>query len=125
MQLNHLNLVVSDLAAARAFFIDLFDFQLLVQHGEAIAILSDGQGFILALSDAARFGEAHPTYPKNFHVGFLLDQPTEVDQAYDRVVASGITPAHTPRTQHGSYGFYFTALNGMLFEISCWQGGEG
>lgn len=122
MYLNHLNLPVANFAEARALFEDLLGFQFLVQHGDVIAILSDGNGFTLALSNAASFGGDTPRYPQGFHVGFLLDQPAHVDQAYDRVAAAGISPEHRPRNQHGSYGFYFTALSGIPFEIACWLG---
>lgn len=122
MHLNHLNLPVDNLAESRALFEDLLGFQFLVQHGDVIAILSDGHGFTLALANAARFGGSTPRYPESFHVGFLLDQPELVDQTYDRVVAAGIAPGHRPRIQHGSYGFYFTALGSILFEIGCWLG---
>lgn len=122
MQLNHLNLPAANLAEARALFIDLLGFQLLVQHGDLIVILSDGNGFTLALSNAAHFGGETPRYPEGFHVGFLLDTTALVDEAYERVVGAGIAPEHRPHNQHGSYGFYFTALDGVLFEISCWLG---
>lgn len=122
MRLNHLNLPVENLAAARSLFEDLLGFQLLAQHGDAIAILSDGNGSVLALSNAAHFGGETPRYPEGFHVGFLLVTTALVDQAYERVVAAGIAPGHRPRKQHGSYGFYFAALGGLTFEISCWLG---
>jgi catechol 2,3-dioxygenase-like lactoylglutathione lyase family enzyme len=122
MHLNHLNLPVADLAAARVLFEELFGFQCLDQRGDALASLTDGAGFSLVLANAARFGDEIPRYPKVFHVGFILDQREQVDQMYDRVVAAGITPAHRPRHQHGSYGFYFTALDGILFEIASYEG---
>ncbi len=122
MHLNHLNLPVNNLAEARALFQDLLGFQLLAQHGDAIAILSDGNGFTLALSNAASFGGETPRYPEGFHVGFLLDTIALVDQAHEHVAAAGISPEHRPHKQHGSYGFYFRALDGIRFEIACWLG---
>jgi catechol 2,3-dioxygenase-like lactoylglutathione lyase family enzyme len=121
MHLNHLNLPVADLAAARTLFEDLFGFQLLDQRGDVIASLTDDNGFTLVLANAARFGGETPRYPNTFHIGFILDQRENIDQMYDRVSAAGITPDHRPRRQHGSYGFYFTALDGILFEIASYQ----
>lgn len=107
MQLNHLNLCVDDLAAARDFFVSAFDFALLGDKGGAIV----SQGFTLVLADVSRFGGEVPVrYPKGFHVGFLQETHDKVDAIYARLVAAGITPDHAPRNINGNYGFYFTAL---------------
>ena len=55
MQLNHLNLCVNDLTEARTFFQNCFDFQFLEQKGEAVAIMTDGHGFTLVLSNPRAF----------------------------------------------------------------------
>lgn len=121
MQLNHLNLCVLDLTEACTFFQDHFDFQLLEQKGNAIAVMTDGQGFTLVLSNSRAFGyqgDAQP-YPEGFHIGFIQGTSTQVDQIYHRLAAADMQISHEPRKMHGSYGFYFTALNDVLFEISC------
>ena len=114
MQLNHLNLCVEDLAEARTFFQNCFDFQLLEQKGEALAIMNDGHGFTLVLSKL----RATHTYPKDFHIGFLLETSDQVDQTYQRLAVAKIRLTQEPRKLRGSYGFYFTALNNLLFEVS-------
>lgn len=119
MRLNHLNLVVDDLAGARAFFESLFDFQMLNQRGVALVVMTDGEGFTLVLSDARAFGSASPRYPAPFHVGFLHDTLDQVDREYHRLTAAGVPLNHAPGTMHGRYAFYFAALGGILFEISC------
>lgn len=119
MRLNHLNLAVDDLTEARAFFERLCDFHLLGQRGDALAIMTDGQGFTLVLSDAHAFGEGSPRYPQPFHVGFILDAPDHVDRVYRRLTASGVRIDREPGELHGRYAFYFTALSGILFEVSC------
>jgi len=99
---------------------DLLDFGFVDQKGEAIVILTDGHGFTLVLSDVVRFGgEAPPRYPEGFHVGVILDGPDAVDSLHGRLAAAGIALGHRPRTVHGNYGFYFTALETILFEVSC------
>ena len=118
MRLNHLNLAVSDLAAAQAFFEDLFDFQVFGKAGDLIVALDDGHGFMLVLANAARFDNAVPVYPEPFHVGFNLDGRVQVDAMYTRVLASGIAVEHAPRMKHGHYGFYFRALDGIRFEVA-------
>lgn len=112
MQLNHLNLVVDDLAAARTFFVGLFDFELVRSGGEILAILSDRSGFTLVLMSGTA------VYPDSFHVGFIVATHEEVDAQYQRVRASGIPVDQPPARRHGSYAFYFRALNGILFEVA-------
>ena len=91
MKLNHLNLCVDDLSEARHFFETFFDFQFLEQKGKALVVMSDENGFILVLSDPKAFkGKKDVTYPEAFHIGFLVETSSEVDQAYNRLVAGGI-----------------------------------
>jgi catechol-2,3-dioxygenase len=118
MQLNHLNLCVDDLTEARTFFQTCFDFQLLEQKKDAVAIMADGHGFTLVLSNPRAFGNEILPYPEGFHIGFLLDTNDQVDQAYRRLAAAKIPLTQEPRKIRESYGFYFTALNNLLFEVS-------
>ncbi|MEH7500600.1 VOC family protein [Neobacillus drentensis] len=121
MRLNHLNLCVDDLSEARHFFETFFDFQFLEQKGKALVVMSDENGFILVLSDPKAFkGKRDIRYPEAFHIGFLVETSSEVDQAYDRLIAGGIEIDKEPYTMRGnSYGFYFTAFNDLLIEVSC------
>jgi catechol 2,3-dioxygenase-like lactoylglutathione lyase family enzyme len=119
VKLNHLNLCVGDLAAARDFFERHFDFRCHDQKGQALAIMDDGHSFTLVLSDSRQFGGEPPRYPEGFHVGFLVDTPTQVDQAYDRLATTEVPLGQRPRKLHGSYSFYFTALDSILFEVAC------
>ncbi|MES9684413.1 glyoxalase [Bacillus sp. AFS001701] len=121
MRLNHLNLCVDDLSEARQFFETFFDFRFLEQKGKALVILSDEDGFILVLSDPKAFKkQVEIKYPEAFHVGFLVETPSEVDQQYDRLIAGGIQIDKEPYSMRGnSYGFYFTTFNNLLIEVSC------
>ena len=118
MRLNHLNLCVDDLTEARAFFERSFDFQTVDQRGRAIVVMTDGQGFTLVLSDPKAFGGEAPHYPEGFHVGFIVETRAQVDRAHTRLVDAGID-VNVPKSVHGSYTFYFTALGAILFEVSC------
>jgi catechol-2,3-dioxygenase len=119
MQLNHLNLCVNDLTGARSFFQNCFGFQCLEQKGDAVAIITDGHGFTLVLSNPRAFKREIMPYPEDFHVGFLQETPDQVDQMYHLLGEAGVQLSQEPRKMRGSYGFYFTALNDILFEISC------
>ena len=118
MQLNHLNLCVTDLTEARSFFQNCFDFQFLEQKGKALLVMTDGYGFTLVLMNPQALGNEMRPYPEGFHVGFLLETNDQVDKMYHRLVAANIQLAHEPRKMRGGYGFYFTALNAILFEVS-------
>src|SRR5579884_1817917 len=119
MQLNHLNLCVNDLTEACTFFQNCFDFQFLEQKGDAVAIMTDGHGFMLVLSNPRAFKNEMRPYPEGFHVGFILETSDQVDQAYHRLAATEIQLTQEPRKMRGSYGFYFTSLDDILFEVSC------
>ncbi|WP_242220091.1 VOC family protein [Bacillus cereus group sp. BfR-BA-01380] len=121
MKLNHLNLCVNDLSAARAFFETFFDFQCLEEKGKALVVMSDTDGFILVLSDPKAFKDGKDAvYPEAFHIGFLVEEPNEVDQVYNRLIEGGIEIDKKPYKLRGnSYGFYFTVFNGLMIEVSC------
>ncbi len=126
MKLNHLNLVVPDLDVAQEFFTTLFGFDLAMRRGDALAVLNDEAGFTLVLADSRRFGtDTPPRYPGTFHVGFLQETREAVDTLHARLAAASVELSHAPRMTHGSYGFYFTALGGILFEISTWVDAGG
>lgn len=118
MRLNHLNLCVLDLDEARRFFEEHFDFECLDRKGDAVLVLSDRAGFTLVISDPTKFGGHGADYPEGFHVGFLVDTADHVDATYARLIDAGIEIDKAPRTMRGSYGFYFLALGGVLFEVS-------
>jgi hypothetical protein len=68
MRLNHIDIAVNDVSAARAFLETYFDLHCIAERG-TVAIMRDDAGVIVALSN---FGHAKEvTYPKEFHVGFF------------------------------------------------------
>ena len=88
MNLNHLDLQVSDVAAARDFFVRHFDLQLAFEREGEIALMRDEAGFSLAVSNL--FGSPPPVYPPDFHIGFVLSSETELRAQYDRIRAAGL-----------------------------------
>ncbi|WCB95878.1 hypothetical protein DSM104299_04629 [Baekduia alba] len=123
MRLNHLDLHVRDLDEAVTLFTGSLGFALVDRKADAIAILDDGEGFTLAVSDHTRFrgaGAAPPAYPDGFHLGFLVAEAAEVDALHARLSAvDGVDAGRPPRAMRQTYGFYFTALGDLLFEIAC------
>ncbi|MBO7746825.1 VOC family protein [Paenibacillus sp. MWE-103] len=118
MKLNHLNVCVPDLNEAVTFFRDVFGFELNGRHGDAIAAMTDDDGFSLVLS-SLRPGEEG--YPKDFHLGFYVDTIADVDGFHDKLAAAGIAAEQRPRRIRNGYTLYFTALGGILFEVTSFQ----
>ena len=118
LSLNHLNLVVRDLAAALTFFERHFGFAVRDRRGNGLVVLDDGRGFTLVLSSPPRSRGEAPVYPDGFHVGFLVPSAEDVDAAHRRLTDGGINVPKAPRRMRGTYGFYFQALDGILFEVA-------
>ncbi|MEO7715426.1 MAG: VOC family protein [Capsulimonas sp.] len=115
MTLNHLNLCVRDVPEARTLFTTYFGFRALTEKEKPpLAVLEGENGFVLVLS---RFTDETPVYPKAFHIGFMQESPEKVWEVYRTLQAGGVTLPHEPRPVHGSFGFYFTALGGILIEV--------
>src|SRR3954471_1604314 len=87
MKLNHLDLLVRDVRASVTYFERLFGRALRTNRDSpALAVLSDGQGFVLVLQRAQ---PEEIKYPEGFHLGFLVDSPDEVRALHDRALREG------------------------------------
>jgi catechol 2,3-dioxygenase-like lactoylglutathione lyase family enzyme len=115
MKLNHLNLTVSDVQAARDFLIKYFGLDPRGKTGnESIAILFDDQGMVLTLTNLERATEVK--YPGAFHIGFIQESPEKVNEINRRLKADGYE-VDEPSKQHGSWTFYFKAPGGFVIEV--------
>jgi lactoylglutathione lyase len=107
MKLNHLNLSVPDVAHSARFFTEFFGLRCTEQKGtDTLSVLYDENGFALILSNFDR--KMIPSYPKDFHLGFIQENEKQVNEIYERLQAAGYE-VNPPRRMHGSWGFYFTA----------------
>jgi catechol 2,3-dioxygenase-like lactoylglutathione lyase family enzyme len=88
MKLNHVDLQVSDVSKARAFFEHHFGLRCTFQRREQLAILEDDAGLVLGVSNL--FSSAPPAYPPDFHIGFILDTEAEVQAVYARLKSEGV-----------------------------------
>src|SRR5262245_25117093 len=88
MRLNHLDLQVSDVDAAREFFERFFGLRCRYQGQKQIAIFEKGQGFEFAVSNLCN--SPPPAYPPDFHLGFVLEHTSDVRETYDRLKAAGV-----------------------------------
>jgi hypothetical protein len=112
MKLNHINLVVSDVAAAIHLFETYFNFYCIeIKGGNSIAILEGSDGFILVVMNNK--GADH-IYPTPFHIGFMHDSTDEVIAVYEQLKNGGIAIGLAPQNIRDSFGFYFNFDNIMI-----------
>lgn len=115
MNLNHINLVVNNVAEATYFFETYFKFKCDEIKGDnIIAILTNEDDFTLVITKAKN---GHATYPESFHIGFLQRNAEEVNQLYRQLKSAGMVDEHEPRKIRDSFGFYFNFEN-IMIEIS-------
>src|SRR5215218_8458084 len=101
MKLNHINLTVTDVLAARDFLMKYFELQ--DMGGNAgMSFVSDGDGFVLTLMKAGK--SVTVDYPGSFHIGFFIDSEEKVDEINRRLKEDGFDVA--PPERHHAYGFY-------------------
>lgn len=118
--LNHANLTTYDVPALRTFLEGIFGLSTLETRGDKFAILQDAQGFLLALMFDKHM-TAEKGYPGFFHVGFLQDGRSDVEDRHAAVVAAGYeapAPAMLQRGGPPTYGFYCNAPGGVTVEVS-------
>ena len=115
MKLNHLDLQVRDVGATANFFQHYFGLRVRSNPGsDAIAILTDDDGFVLVLQRS----DAGETYPKDCHVGFLVDDVEVVRSLHKRATDEGATVSDVIVNGRGTM-IYFSAPEGYRIEVSC------
>ncbi len=114
MKLNHLNLTVDDVPAARSFLAKHFGLRPMDGGMKNFDVLFDDDDLVLTLIGAGRDNVVQ--YPKTFHIGFI--QPSEAHvEAINRQLADDGYDVEPPSRQHGSWTFYFSAPGGFTVEV--------
>jgi catechol 2,3-dioxygenase-like lactoylglutathione lyase family enzyme len=94
----------------------LFGLRLAEQKGhDTLAVLYDDEGFSLILSNFNR--KTTPSYPRDFHLGFIQEDRDRVSAIHARLLDAG-DQLKSPQGMHGSWGFYFQAPRGIQVEVS-------
>ena len=105
MKLNHINLVVSNVAEAIVFFETYFNFKCTEIKGDNIvAVLKSADDFTLVIMTNK---EGKAIYPQAFHIGFMQDSTKAVKEMYDKLKGNGIAVGQEPGKIRDSFGFYF------------------
>jgi catechol 2,3-dioxygenase-like lactoylglutathione lyase family enzyme len=113
MTINHLNLVVPNVAEATHFFTSYFAFTR-AGGDDALAVLANAAGFTLVLM------RGKDAYPKAFHIGFMLTGPALVDDLHAKLHADGLKLPEAPKKIRDSYGFYFHYDN-LFIEVGTYK----
>ena len=113
MQLNHIDLPVSELEAAADYFQLGFGFERVPAPAEGMAILRGEGGFALILQQVER-----AEYPAGFHIGFLQPSDAAVHAAYQRLADAGLPLPSAPAVSYGCLSFWCRAPGGILVEVS-------
>ncbi|HEY4198537.1 MAG TPA: VOC family protein [Mucilaginibacter sp.] len=108
MNLNHINLSVQDVPAARIFFETYFAFNAEdSKPNDTLSVLKGADGFVLVLMNERMNQNGNVNYPDAFHIGFFLDNEVEVISLYDRLKAGGVIVGQEPQKIRKTFGFYF------------------
>jgi catechol 2,3-dioxygenase-like lactoylglutathione lyase family enzyme len=114
MHFNHIDLGVTDVIAAATFFERHFDFTVdQIMVNDSRAILEGATGEIMVLTHQP----TPVTYPKNFHIGFLVDDDQSVHDKHAELTAAGIDRLSPIRELRGGVIFYCTVPGGILVEV--------
>ena len=112
MNLNHLNLTVSDVRAVGAFLERYFGMR--SEGGNAgMAFLRDERGFVLTLVKAGKATTVE--YPGTFHIGFFVGDEATVDEIRRRLSEDGYEVSEPSR--HHRYTCYVAAPGGFTVEL--------
>ncbi|GAA0382088.1 VOC family protein [Bacillus horti] len=110
MKLNHLNLTVTDVTAAREFLEKYFDLTCQGTRGNGFAALFDDDGFVLTLMSGSPI-----QYPQTFHIGFVQESEEHVNTLNQRLKQDGFD-VEPPMRAHG-WTFYVEAPGGFTVEV--------
>ena len=117
MKLNHINLPVGDVAAARDFLTTSFGMKTAMElPGNKMAILRDDGEMVLILSHFDK-QTTEVAYHSDFHVGFYVESRAAVDASYAGLTANGIE-GDKPRPRQGRYSYYVNAPGGFIVEVA-------
>lgn len=87
LRLNHVDLVVADIATNRDFLHHWFGLEVEVDK-DAICLMRDPAGLLLILRTPE--GDDSADYPRDFHLGFFLPDAATVTDLYARMSAHGV-----------------------------------
>jgi catechol 2,3-dioxygenase-like lactoylglutathione lyase family enzyme len=118
MQINHLHLSVTDVAACAAFFVKHFEFTLLESRGNNGMAIIRGQGdSVVVLMRLPADVDPAMAYPKMFHLGFLVPDSSAVNDKHAELLRVGASDLSELQMERGALRFYVRIPGGLLVEV--------
>jgi catechol 2,3-dioxygenase-like lactoylglutathione lyase family enzyme len=111
MKMNHLNLTVTDVAAAADFLEKYFGLRKQPGGNKAFIALFDDDYLGLTLMKAGQV-----EYPRTFHIGFSQESEERVNEIYQRLKDDGFE-VKPPQRSH-AWTFYVQAPGGFTIEVA-------
>lgn len=122
MKLNHVNLTVDDVPAAREFLQSYFGMRPAGEGHKNFDMLLDDDGLVLTLMGVGASNTV--SYPRTFHIGFLQPSESDVDEINRRLEEDGFD-VEAPSRAHGAWAFSFEAPGGFKIGVRCWDPDRG
>lgn len=116
MNINHINLTVTDAQAARHFLETYFGMKSMdgtTDHATFVG-MQDENGFVLTLMQGKK--DAVVSYPQTFHIGFLHQGEERTMQLYERLKSDGYDVK--PPGYYRGNEFYFHTPFGFTIQVS-------
>lgn len=117
MKLNHLNLVVTDVAKAIRLFVNHLGFKCIDNRKDKIAVLTNTDAFVLILWSSTLNSDSSVQYPENFHIGFYQPDQESVMNVYEELQGQDLHFESEPKKIRNTFGFYFH-FDRLMIEIS-------
>lgn len=111
MKLNHVNVPVTDVDAAKEFLEQYFDFQYLGGDG-MVAVLEGEDDTIIGLSPV----DSEDDVPDSIHIGFFVDNRETVDEMHHLLETEGYHVGSV-HERHHTYDFYVWAPGELTIEV--------
>lgn len=118
--LNHTNLTTYDVPALKQLFCSAFEFKVVEERNDKLAVLVNSDGFVLTLMYDKRM-TPEQGYPGMFHIGFLQASQHDVDRVHETLKELNHQAPNPSKLQRGgppTYGFYYNAPGGVVVEVS-------
>ena len=113
MKLNHINLTVTDVQAAKKVLETYFEMKSYEGGSKNFEALYDDSGMVLTLMTAGHAKEVK--YPATFHIGFGQESEEKVNEINQRLKDDGFDVQ--PPERHHAWTFYFQAPGGFTIEV--------
>ena len=117
MKINHMNLVVTDVAEAVRLFENYLGLTCIENRRNAVAVLTDENDFVLIFWSSKLNKTGEVNYPENFHIGFYQPDKASVLKIYDELQRAPVKFESAPGKLRNTFGFYFY-FDRLMIEIS-------